>query len=291
MARKIQLFLLLLVAVTGMTQEPIKIAVIGLTHTHVHWILGREDVGGIEMIGIVEPNRELAERYARQHGFSMDLVYASSDELLKAKKPQAVMAFGSIFEHLAVVEKFAPLGIHIMVEKPLAVNMKHATRMQELASENQIYLLTNYETTWYPTNHHAKSMIDRNQIGEIRKLVIHDGHQGPKEIGINDEFLEWLTDPKLNGGGAVIDFGCYGANLATWMMNGQKPIAVTAVTQTIKPHIYPKVDDEATIILTYPNAQAIIQASWNWPYSRKDMEIYGVSGLFLHIIEKIFLID
>jgi glucose-fructose oxidoreductase len=53
---------------------------------------------------------------------------------------------------------------------------------------------------------------------------------------------------------------------------------VTAVTQQIKPDIYPKVDDEATIILTYPRAQVIIQASWNWPFDRKDMEVYGKSG-------------
>ena len=95
---------------------------------------------------------------------------------------------------------------------------------------------------------------------------------------MNQEFLEWLTDPVLNGGGALTDFGCYGANLSTWLMNGEKPTSVTAVTQQIKPDKYPHVDDEATIILAYPNATAIIQASWNWPMGRKDMEIYGLTG-------------
>lgn len=55
--------------------EPVKIGVVGLTHTHVHWILGREDIGDIEIVGIVEPNRELALRYANQHGYSMDIVF------------------------------------------------------------------------------------------------------------------------------------------------------------------------------------------------------------------------
>jgi predicted dehydrogenase len=64
----------------------------------------------------------------------------------------------------------------------------------------------------------------------------------------------------------------------TWLMNGQRPLSVTAVTQQIKPEIYPHVDDEATIILTYPKAQAIVQASWNWPFGRKDMEVYGRTG-------------
>jgi predicted dehydrogenase len=108
--------------------------------------------------------------------------------------------------------------------------------------------------------------------------VIHDGHRGPKEIGCSTNFLAWLTDPVLNGGGALNDFGCYGANLATWLLDGQRPISVQAMTQRIKPDVYPKVEDEATIIVTYPKAQAIIQASWNWPFDRKDMEVYGRTG-------------
>jgi predicted dehydrogenase len=64
----------------------------------------------------------------------------------------------------------------------------------------------------------------------------------------------------------------------TWLMDGQRPQTVTAVTQQIKPEIYSRVDDEATIVLTYPKAQAIIQASWNWPIDRKDMEVYGQTG-------------
>ncbi len=64
----------------------------------------------------------------------------------------------------------------------------------------------------------------------------------------------------------------------TWLMNGEIPQSVTALTQQIKPQIYSRVDDEATIVLTYPTAQAIIQASWNWPFDRKDMEVYGATG-------------
>jgi predicted dehydrogenase len=148
-----------------------------------------------------------------------------------------------------------------------------------LAKKYNIHLLTNYETTWYGSNEKAYQLIrDEKLIGDIRKIVFHTGHPGPVEIGCNPEFLEWLTDPVLKGGGALTDFGCYGANLATWLMQGEKPLTVSAITQQMKPHLYPKVEDEATIILTYKKAQVIIEASWNWPYSRKDMEVYGVTG-------------
>ncbi|MDQ2695568.1 MAG: Gfo/Idh/MocA family oxidoreductase, partial [Pseudomonadota bacterium] len=205
--------------------------------------------------------------------------HARLEEMLDRAKPEAVLAFGPIYDHLAVVQACAPRGIHVMVEKPLAVNLFHAREMAALARQHGIHLLTNYETTWYASNHAAWRLVHQERrIGEAWKVVFHDGHRGPQEMGVPPEFLAWLTDPILNGGGALIDFGCYGANLMTWLMRGEKPLAVTAVTQQIKPHLYPNVDDEATLILTYPQVQAIVQGSWNWPVSRKDMEVYGQSG-------------
>lgn len=267
----------------NLQQPPLRVGVAGLVHTHVHWILGRENRGDIEIVGIAEPNRELAQQYAEQHGYSMEIVYPTIEEMLEKTKPEAVLAFNTIYGHLEVVEKCAPKGIHVMVEKPLAVSLEHARKMEILARHHGIHLLTNYETSWYGSNHTAKLLIESEAqtFGPVRKIVVHDGHPGPIEIGCNPEFLEWLTDPVLNGGGALTDFGCYGANLSTWLMNGRKPESVVAVTQQIKPHLYPKVEDEATIILRYAEAQAILQASWNWNYNRKDMEVYCRNGYVL----------
>ena len=259
--------------------KPLRVGVIGLVHTHVHWILGREDMGDIEIVGIVEPNRKLAKEYAERHGYSMELVYDTMEEMITKTQPEAVTAFNTIYDHLEVVQYCAPLGIHVMVEKPLAVNWTHSEEMIALANKHNIELLTNYESSWYGSNYEAYKLIhSENAIGDIRKIVFHTGHPGPVEIGCNPEFLEWLTDPVLNGGGALTDFGCYGANLSTWLMKGATPETVSCTIQQIKPDLYPKVEDEATIVLTYPKAQVIIQASWNWPHNVKDMEVYGKEG-------------
>ena len=260
--------------------EPVlRVGVVGLVHTHVHWILGREDRGDIEIVGIVEPNRKLAQEYADRHGYSMDIVFDTMAEMVAKTDPEAVTAFNTIYDHLEVVKFCAPRGIHVMVEKPLAVNWEHAQEMISLAEKHGIHLLTNYESSWYGSNYEAYKRINEdNSIGEIRKIVFHTGHPGPMEIGVNEEFLEWLIDPVLNGGGALTDFGCYGANLATWLMKGERPTTVSCTVQQIKPDIYPKVEDEATIVLTYPRAQVIVQASWNWPHNVKDMEVYGKDG-------------
>jgi predicted dehydrogenase len=279
--RQSYFFLLFLLGggISAFSQKmPLRVGVVGLTHTHVHWILGRPKDEAINLVGIVEPDRALALRYTQQHGLSMDLVYPSLEEMIAKTKPEAVTAFGTIYDHLNIVETCAPKGIHVMVEKPLAVSLKHARKMEALARKHQIHLLTNYETTWYPTVHAAREILMSDSIGPLCQLIIRDGHRGPLKIGVNVEFLEWLTDPVKNGGGAITDFGCYGANIATWIMNGEKPVSVMAVTQQLQKENNPKVDDEATILLLYHHSKATIQPSWNWPIGRKDMEVYGTTG-------------
>ena len=266
------------------TNAPLRLGVAGLRHGHAPFIFERKGKTDITVVGIYEPDKELAEKYAAKYHLDKNLFYTDLIAMLNAVKPEAVAAYGSIFDHLKAVEACAPRGIHVMVEKPLATNLTQAIKMQQLAKKNNIYLLTNYETSWYPSTAKAYQLInDSNFIGHIKKVVIHDGHEGPKEIGVGKEFLDWLTDPIQKGGGAVVDFGCYGANLMSYLMGEEKPVSVTAVLRNFKPDVYKKVDDEATIIVSYPTAQCIIQASWNWPFSRKDMEVYGDSGYVITV--------
>jgi predicted dehydrogenase len=265
------------------SKPPVNYAVIGLAHDHANGFLPRaRNRPEVQLAGIVEPNADLVARYSRALNLPTNLFTPSLEALLARTNIQAVATFTSTFQHREVVEMCAARGIHVMMEKPLAVSLADGRAMAEAAKKGGIHVIVNYETTWYPGNQEAYAIAhDQHAIGDLRKIVVHDGHGGPKEIGCSPAFLEWLTDPVLNGGGALTDFGCYGADLVTWLMDGRRPTSALAVTQQIKPEVYPKVDDEATILLTYPHAQAIIQASWNWPFGRKDMEVYGLTGYVL----------
>jgi glucose-fructose oxidoreductase len=260
-------------------QSPLRVGIVGLVHGHVQGFFEHSlHNPQIEIVGIAESDKALGSKYAAQYGFSESLLFPDLEEMLQRAHPQAVLVYTNTYDHRRVVETCARHGVHVMMEKPLAVSFADAQAIEKAAHIGKIQVLVNYETTWYRSNRTAYDLGHDHSLGEIRKVVIHDGHSGPKEIGVGPEFLNWLTDPKLNGAGALFDFGCYGADLMTWLMDGQRPLTVTAVTQQIKPAIYPRVDDEATIILTYPKAQAIVQASWNWPFDRKDMEVYGQTG-------------
>src|ERR1700693_3679378 len=258
---------------------PLRVGIVGLVHGHVQGFFDNSlRSPEIEIVGIAESDASVSSYYATRYNLDRKILFAGLDEMLERTHPQAVLVYTNTYDHRRVVETCARHGVHVMMEKPLAVSLDDALAIEKAAHLGKIQVLVNYETTWYPSNRAAYDLVHEKALGEVRKVVVHDGHKGPKEIDVRPEFLSWLTDPQLNGGGALFDFGCYGVDLMTWLMDGEAPTTVTAVTQQIKPEIYPHVDDEATIILTYPKAQAILQASWNWPFDRKDMEVYGATG-------------
>lgn len=278
--RRLLLALALLPGLTAVAQTPpIRVAIVGLVHGHVGGFLhDLPQHPNIILVGISEPNAALRQRYIQRTHLPATLFFPSEAAMLGATRPQAILVYTSTAGHLSAIQQAAPLHIAAMVEKPLATTYADALAIQRLAERYHIPVLTNYETTWYASNTAAYNLLGSGQIGDLRKLIIRDGHGGPKEIGVGPEFLNWLTDPQQNGAGALFDFGCYGVDLATWFMHGQLPLSVTAITLHIKPDIYPRVDDDSTILLTYPRAQAIIQGSWNWPFNLKDMQVYGAKG-------------
>jgi len=281
----------------GQEKAPLRVAIAGLVHGHAEGFLsGAVKRTDIQIVGIAEADRALFEQYAKKYGLDAKLYHADLEEMLGNTHPEAVLVYTNTRDHRKVVEicaKYAPVlartqsganapmtesRFTVMMEKPLAVSAEDAHAIAELAKAAKMTVLVNYFTTWEPSRHAAYALAKDGTVGEVRKIVAHDGHGGPKEIGVGPEFLGWLTDPKLNGGGALYDFGCYGVDFMTWLMGGERPLTVTAVTLQIKPDVYPNVDDDATIVLTYPKAVGIVQASWNWPFGRSDVEIYGKTG-------------
>lgn len=282
LSRTLLMGLALMVPVTLRAETlaaPVKVAIVGLVHGHVEGFLDQlPQHHEVKLVGIAEANPALVAKYEKKFGLPASLFYKDTESVLSAAHPQAVLVYTSIADHRKVIETAAAHGVNVMVEKPLTISLEDALAIRRAAREHHIQVLVNYETTWYASNRAAYDELEAGRLGPVRRVVVHDGHQGPKEIGVPPEFLGWLTDPAQNGAGALYDFGCYGVDLMTWLMHGETPLTVTAVVTHDKPAIYPRVDDDSTIVLTYPHAQAVIMGSWNWPFARKDMEVYGATG-------------
>ena len=271
--------LFLSVAVSAVAQEPVRVAVVGLEHGHAGGVFTNiEKNHDVKLVAIVEADKPLREKYATRFHLDASLFYDDMDAMFAKTKPEVVLAYNAVQKHREVVVKAAEHGVSAMVEKPLATTLEDAEAMRAAAVKNHTQLLVNYETTWYASNTEVLKQVADGKLGNVRKVVVHDGHEGPIEIHVGPEFAKWLTDPIGNGAGAMFDFGCYGADMATVMMHGQAPISVTAVAQTNKPEVYPKVDDDAVIILKYKGSNVVLMPSWDLSFARKDMEVYGDGG-------------
>jgi predicted dehydrogenase len=259
--------------------QPWRVGIVGLTHGHVAGLLPTlAQHPEIKLIGIVESDAGLVARYRSQ--FHLDAVpfYSTINELMEKQHPAALLVYTATSEHRRIIQDASAYGVSVMVEKPLATTLDDALAIRRFARQHRVHVLVNYETTWYASNAAAIEDAHQGRLGNVWKIEVHDGHRGPKEIGVQPEFLNWLTDPNQNGAGALFDFGCYGADLATVLMDGRTPQSVTTVLQNVKPGTYSRVDDDATVVLQYQKAQAILQPSWNWPVSRKDLTVYGDRG-------------
>ena len=266
---------------------PIKVGIVGLVHGHVGGFLGGgalAPAGGIlhrsdvELVGIVEPDRKLFDSYAARYHLAPSLYFPSIAAMVARAHPTAALVFTAPSEHRRVVEECAALGVHVMMEKPLAFTYADALAIERAAEKGHVHVLVDFETSWYASNTEAYNLVKQGALGPVVKTVIRDGHQGPRKIGVSPEFFALLVDPKQDGDGALTDFGCYGPDLMTWIMAGEVPVSVTAVTKRLQPDVYPLVDDEAEIVLNYRNAVSIVEGSWNWPFALKQMDVYGATG-------------
>jgi predicted dehydrogenase len=208
-----------------------------------------------------------------------ELIFSDYKKMIDQTKPDIVWAFTETNRHLEVVEYCAPRGIHVIVEKPLAATYQEALAIQALARKHKINVLTNYGSTWQPANYAVKAALDAGVIGPVYRLRAVQGHNGPGDPKTSS-FAAWLADPVKNGGGALMDFGCYIVNWSLWLKG--RPESVYATANHLKPEVYPNVEDNATMLLNYKDGVAILEASWDLPpRPPSGSEIFGRTGSML----------
>ncbi len=256
--------------------EP-RIAVVGLVHSHVWRHLKAMAAGApAELVGVAESNPELVAE-AKKLGVRDGLFFDDYRRMLGEVKPEIVWAFVENNRHLEIVQACAPKGIHVIFEKPLAATLADAREIRRLAKKHGIHVMTNYQMAWWPSNYAAKRKADSGAIGRVWRLRGIVGHGGPGSRGPRSKyFFAWLTDPVRNGGGALIDFGCYNALWSLWYFG--KPEKVYAHVNHLRPETFPKVEDNSTLVLSYRNGVGIFEGSWDLPRSFQDLEIFGLKG-------------
>ena len=263
-----------------------RLAIVGLDHDHVWGLL--KDIAAepnAELVAIADSHAALLDRAKTLVPTSVKF-YADYVKMLDETKPEAVIVTTENDKHLEILRECAKRHIHYSTEKPMATTGADAREMQRLADQAGIKVMVNYWNAWVAPTWEIYHRVQADEVGPVRKMIVRYGHQGPKEIGVSKYFADWLYDPVKNGGGAIMDFGCYGAEWALWLKG--RPARVYATAQRLKVEQHNNVDDDATIVLEYPDATVIIEASWDWPYDNGQVEVFGPKGSLLATGEELF---
>ncbi len=254
-----------------------KVAVIGMVHGHVWGHLGTMLKGEhARLVGIAESAPELVAA-AKKRGAENVPFFSDPHKMLDDTHPDFVWAFIENNRHQEIVEACAPRKIHVIFEKPLAATYGQALAIRRLAQEHGIQVMTNYQMAWWPANYAAKAAVDAGRLGQVWRLRGIVGHGGPgAPEGLNKFFFDWLTDPEKNGAGALMDFGCYNALWSLWYFG--RPDRVYAQVNHLRPQTFPKVEDNADLLLSYRDSVGIFEGSWDLPRGYQDLEIFGLKG-------------
>jgi predicted dehydrogenase len=260
-------------------QTRTRLAIVGLDHDHVWGILkliASEPDG--ELVAIADTHPELIQKAKAMVPESVSF-YSDYAAMLDEAKPEAVIVTTANSRHLEILRACAKRKIHFDTEKPMAASGADAREMERLAREAGIKLMVNYANAWTEPTQEGLRLIEDGGIGKIQKIIVQFGHEGPKEIGTSKYFADWLYDPVKNGAGALMDFGCYGADWA--MVLKGRPKRVYATSLKLKTEQHNAVEDDATVLLEYADATAILMPSWDWPYGKGQAETFGSKGSFL----------
>lgn len=257
-------------------KDTFRVGVAGLTHDHI-WSMLRwwKQLDGAELVAAADPNPPLLEKIRSEYGVTA--IYPSAEEMFAAESLDIVTVATDNAGTAPIVEAAAARGIHVMSEKPMAATLEQAQQMVEACRKGRVQLMINWPTAWNPAIQTLDRLVREGAIGAIHKVKYLAAHQGPKEMGCSPYFYSWLYDPERNGAGALMDYCCYGANMAAHWLG--RPTSVVGIAGTLVKPDFP-VEDNAILLIQYPHAFGVAEASWT--QQAKDgsanPSVYGATG-------------
>jgi predicted dehydrogenase len=257
----------------------LRVGILGLSHDHVWGNVAALAGGGLgRLVAASDPDARLRERLAALDGAVAR--HDSHEALLERRDLDAIFVFGDNRASAALGVRALERGLPVMVEKPMAADLAGAEALLAAARRAGLPLMVNWPTAWRPALRHGLALAAAGEVGEPVQLSHRGGHAGPREYGCSPQFAEWLYDPHRNGGGALVDYCGYGALLCRLVLG--RPRAVTAVAARLRKRDLPS-EDTAVVVLTYPRAVGVLEASWNQIGGEPAlaMIVYGDRGTLL----------
>jgi predicted dehydrogenase len=249
-----------------------KYRVVGISFDHMHMgdllrqVAQHPDA---EIAGIFDPDPARMTAAIGNFAIPADRVFTDLETCLAKANADLAIICSKTADHASIVERIAPHGLHILVEKPFAASVSDARRMMDAMAESGRRLAINWPSAWSPCHNTAKRLIEEGTIGDVIEVHYCGGNRGPlfhlaDKVEVSSEEVEaqkphswWYK--KAAGGGSLLDYLGYGVTLGTWFLDGKVPVEVTcAVDET--PGI--EVDQHSITICRYRQGLSKFETRW-----------------------------
>ena len=280
-----------------------RVGVVGFAHMHINNVLalfGKHPQVELVACADVEPSRPELRKgpYTRQwnleHALNdLGMPKACDDwrAMLAEEKLDIVIVCSENARHPEVVAACAAAGAHVCVEKPMARSLSDALAMVRSVQAAGTKMIVNWPIAWEPAARKTKALIDAGAIGRVLEVRTRLGHTGPLGTGAShagvSEQAAPLTATELgavwwhhvaDGGGAMLDFCCYGAMVSRWFI-GQPGLAAVGMKGNLNSP-FGDADDNGAMIARFPGAMGLFEGTWTtWDHGVPCGPIvYGTTG-------------
>jgi glucose-fructose oxidoreductase len=222
-----------------------------------------------EIAGVCDESPERMEAAAREFGIPEARRYTDYRRCLEETQPDIALLCPATARHGEYVEKVAPFGVHLLVEKPMAASLADADAMIRAAEASGKTLVINWPLAWYPPHVTTKRLIDEGVIGVVTEVHYYDGNRGPlrhlaDKVEVDaDEAARRMAESwwyrKDQGGGSLLDYLGYGVTLGTWFLDGRAPLEVTAVVDETPGR---EVDEHSVTVVRYAFGLSKFETRW-----------------------------
>jgi predicted dehydrogenase len=254
-----------------------RIGVLGFAHMHVNglirqfaelpnveWVACADMVPDVPSISDEQGTRRANVRRA-QEVTGIPKVYEDYREMMEKETFDIVISCPENSRHGLAAEAIAAAGAYMVTEKPMSSSLSDALRMVRAARSAGVKAIVNWPVTWSPAIRKTKELIDQGVIGEVWEVKRRNGPSlGPLAYGQDitdvEKGAEWWHQA-APGGGALLDYCCYGACLARWFI-GEPAVAVSGITANMTSH-YGDADDNAVFTVRFARALAILEGTWS----------------------------
>ena len=280
-----------------------RIGVIGFAHMHINSLVAQfGQHAQVQLVAGADTRPALPElrdaMYTRgwniRHAVEkvgLPKMYDRYPEMLAQEQFDVILCCAENARHAEVVEACAAAGVHVIVEKPMASSLAHGLRMARAAQAAGTEVIVNWPTTWSPAVRKAKELLDGGAIGRVLEVKWRGGHLGPLGYGVSHPGISEGAGPmsgvergatwwhqRAAGGGALLDYCCYGSKLARWYIGEQALGALGMRANLNSP--WGDAEDNAVLLVRFPQAMALMEGSWTTHEHgvAPGPIVYGVDG-------------